>query len=266
MQNETEEAIKTNAKSYYDKSVQNNARFQSKSGLRPTIIRTTSGKTCKWCQSLAGTYEYDRVDKDVFRRHANCDCLVVYSPKKGSYQNVYSKEWMNSAEYKEEKKKRIEFLSGDNIKTNYKDVTKSYYNNATPKKGSIDYDQRYDMSKRTENERRNMDLIHNVFGGDIYAIEHTNYDYSTADYIWNEAYWELKNPESLSGIDQLVRKGIKQIAKDPGGLIIDIGDYHFSIDDVIERIEGRIFRKENEDLSIDIILVKKNKIVKVIRY
>ncbi|MBQ2658624.1 MAG: hypothetical protein IJF87_08665 [Erysipelotrichaceae bacterium] len=109
---ETEEAVVTNAKGYYDSSVEKNARFQYKSGLRPKIIRTAVGKTCKWCQSLAGTYDYYDVSNtgnDVFRRHSNCDCLVVYSPKKGNYQDVHAKNWMDDYEYEAEKKKRIEY-------------------------------------------------------------------------------------------------------------------------------------------------------------
>ena len=110
--NETEEAVITNAKGYYDSSVRKNADTQYKAGLKPRIIRTAVGKTCKWCQSVAGTYDYREVsDKgnDVFRRHSNCDCLVVYQPSKGSYQDVHSKQWMNTKEYQENLKKRIEY-------------------------------------------------------------------------------------------------------------------------------------------------------------
>jgi len=109
---ETEEAVVTNAKGYYDSSVRKNADTQYKAGLKPKIIRTAVGKTCKWCQSVAGTYDYREVSNkgnDVFRRHANCDCLVVYQPSKGSYQDVHSKQWMDTKEYEEEKIKRIEY-------------------------------------------------------------------------------------------------------------------------------------------------------------
>lgn len=109
---ETEEAVVTNAKGYYDSSVRKNADTQYKAGLKPKIIRTAVGKTCKWCQSVAGTYDYREVSNkgnDVFRRHANCDCLVIYQPSKGSYQDVHSKQWMDTKEYKELQHKRIEY-------------------------------------------------------------------------------------------------------------------------------------------------------------
>lgn len=103
------DSLSTNAKSVVDDSVRENADFHYKSGLSPKIIRTTSGKTCKWCQEVAGTYEYTDVKKtgnEVFRRHANCDCNVVYDPANGSkkMQNVHSKKWLT-----EEEKEKIEF-------------------------------------------------------------------------------------------------------------------------------------------------------------
>lgn len=105
VQNLFEVAIQTYAKHIVDNCVRQNADFHYKSGLSPKIIRTTSGKTCKWCQSLAGVYKYEDVKgtgNDVFRRHANCDCLVVYDPAGGSknYQNVHDKEWYSDSEYR----------------------------------------------------------------------------------------------------------------------------------------------------------------------
>ena len=122
---ETEEAVATNAKSYCDTSVRKNASFLYKSGIMPIIIRKASGKTCKWCLSLEGTYNYSEVsntNNNVFRRHANCDCSVVYSPKKGKYQDVWNKDWKNTAEYIESTHKRIDYsnLKNDKITPSYR--------------------------------------------------------------------------------------------------------------------------------------------------
>lgn len=81
-----------------DDSVRENADFHYNAGLSPTIERRTVGKCCEWCSRLAGTYPYAEVmDKgnDVFRRHKNCHCLVLYNPGDGSKrrQNVYNKRW-----------------------------------------------------------------------------------------------------------------------------------------------------------------------------
>ena len=74
-----------------DESVRLNADLHSKAGLRPKITRQALGGCCDWCKALAGTYSYPNVPKDVFRRHANCNCLVTYDPADGTKQDVWSK-------------------------------------------------------------------------------------------------------------------------------------------------------------------------------
>lgn len=73
-----------------DSTVKTNADFQYKAGLRPKIRRMTDGKCCEWCSRLAGVYDYPDVPKDVFRRHANCGCVVEYDPGDGKQtENVH---------------------------------------------------------------------------------------------------------------------------------------------------------------------------------
>ncbi len=79
-----------------DDAVRANADFQSKAGLSPKIVRTSTRKCCAWCDSLAGVYDYDKVSdtgNDVFRRHQHCKCLVEYEPGDGTRQNVHTKKW-----------------------------------------------------------------------------------------------------------------------------------------------------------------------------
>lgn len=98
------QALNTYSKSIVDDSVKTNADFHLNSGLNPRIIRRTSGKTCKWCQNLAGVYDYEDVkynDNGVFRRHANCDCVVIYDPGDGSkkVRDVWTKKWNDKDKY-----------------------------------------------------------------------------------------------------------------------------------------------------------------------
>lgn len=81
-----------------DDTVRENAEFQYKAGLEPTIVRYAVGKCCEWCDGLAGTYPYERIrnkGNDVFRRHKNCRCVVEYNPGNGSKkrQNVHTRQW-----------------------------------------------------------------------------------------------------------------------------------------------------------------------------
>lgn len=95
------------AQTIVDDTVRVNADFQYKSGLRPKIIRTSTGKCCKWCDNLAGVYDYEDVSdtgNDVFRRHKHCRCLVEYDVGDRKRTNVHTKK---TAE-KEDIEKRIE--------------------------------------------------------------------------------------------------------------------------------------------------------------
>lgn len=76
-----------------DDMVRKNAEFHFHSGMSPKIVRKETGKCCKWCKNLAGSYRYPGVPKDVYRRHQNCNCVVEYYPGKGKKQNVWSKKW-----------------------------------------------------------------------------------------------------------------------------------------------------------------------------
>lgn len=68
----------------------------------------STGKCCKWCSSKVGTYPYSpNMDTDVFRRHANCRCLVEYDNGSGVYQNAHSKRFYKDRQ-KEIKKIDIE--------------------------------------------------------------------------------------------------------------------------------------------------------------
>lgn len=69
--------------------------FQYKAGLSPKIIRTTTGKCCKWCDNLEGMYEYEKVldtGNDVFRRHEHCRCMVEHDNGDGKRINVHTKK------------------------------------------------------------------------------------------------------------------------------------------------------------------------------
>lgn len=78
--------------SCYDNFVESNAKVRSKAGLKSTITRMMLGECCAWCAAIAGTYEYGREPKDIYRRHKNCDCVVIYKSEKGTYQDSHTKK------------------------------------------------------------------------------------------------------------------------------------------------------------------------------
>ena len=54
------------------------------------IIRQVLGNCCEWCQNLAGTYDADDAPRDIYRRHDNCKCMVVFKSDK-KYTNIHTK-------------------------------------------------------------------------------------------------------------------------------------------------------------------------------
>lgn len=100
--------VKTFAQKIVDESVRANAEFHHKAGLKPKIIRKSSGHCCAWCSRMAGTYSYPDVPKDVYRRHDNCNCTVEYDPGGAKRQDVWSKQWKYEQDpVKIEQRKRI---------------------------------------------------------------------------------------------------------------------------------------------------------------
>ena len=81
------------SRSVIDDFVMTNADFHAKAGLKPKITRYVNSEHCDWCDKLAGTYDYP-VDRIIYARHENCDCVVEYHPKDGrGIQNSYTKKW-----------------------------------------------------------------------------------------------------------------------------------------------------------------------------
>ena len=66
--------------SFHDDFIRENAETRAKLGLNPVISRYGTD-CCEWCSSVAGRYKFGEQPKDIFRRHDNCDCTIVYDTK-----------------------------------------------------------------------------------------------------------------------------------------------------------------------------------------
>lgn len=77
--------------------------FSERAGLSAKIIRYPIGKCCEWCEKLAGTYDAADAPPEIYARHDNCTCVVLYkSEKTGKYTDVWSKK-----EFESEREARI---------------------------------------------------------------------------------------------------------------------------------------------------------------
>ena len=248
-----------------DEAVRANADFQWKAGLEPKVTRLAKYDCCKWCQSLEGTYRYEDVSdsgNDVWRRHRNCRCLIVYAPGKGKAKDVRTQKPIDNKELQ----KRLDFVKEQEAKKykKYEDVTKYYFSDATPGRGTISWNDDYKLSDN-KNEYNIAKLIHKYLGGDIFLITKSEIEgVKSADYFWLEQLWDLKSPSSYKAIDDAVRRGLKQIAKNPGGIIINFTGKEANIDKIIDEIIDRVKRSGKGNV-IDVIIIIKNKIKKIIR-
>lgn len=113
----SDETIKRRAKSgsanitmsFHDDFISENADFRTKAGLECYVERQTDGKCCQWCSAVAGRYLMREQPKDLFRRHDNCECVIIYDEKvlRGavSANGRRGKKWTDSGERAE----RIKF-------------------------------------------------------------------------------------------------------------------------------------------------------------
>lgn len=85
--------IRNVSQEFYDDFVSENANFRYNAGLDTHIVRRASAAPCQWCKGLAGTYLYpDDIPEDVFRRHDNCGCAVLYQCGRFR-QDTQTKRW-----------------------------------------------------------------------------------------------------------------------------------------------------------------------------
>ena len=123
----------------------------------------------------------------------------------------------------------------------------------------------YIVSKHSE-EMQIANLLEEEIGGVIELLKESNVDgVKMADYLWNNSLWELKNISTKSSIDWQVRKAIKQIWKNPGGIILNLKNCVVSEDDIVDIVCDRMGRVANKIDEISIILVSDSKIIKYIK-
>ena len=71
-------------------TIRENVDFHGRAGLKPTITRVSAGNCCEWCSEIAGKHDYP-VDREIYRRHEYCRCVVLYDPGDGRVQDAHSK-------------------------------------------------------------------------------------------------------------------------------------------------------------------------------
>lgn len=115
-------AFETYDQAVVDETIRRNADLHYGAGLSPKIIRRATGKCCAWCREKAGVHRYP-VEREIYQRHGNCRCTVLYDPADGSkkVQNVHSRRWTEPKNYDKLKASSSAMAQPGWVKSNYKE-------------------------------------------------------------------------------------------------------------------------------------------------
>ena len=108
------EPIVNFTQSIIDDTIRKNAEFHAKTGMTPTISRHSTGRCCKWCDSLVGNYIYGEEPNNFYRRHQHCTCVIDYHPKNGKRQNSWTKKFSKDSSNELEIRKQMNIDVRDN--------------------------------------------------------------------------------------------------------------------------------------------------------
>lgn len=141
-------------------------------------------------------------------------------------------------------------------------VTNEYRRSATPGKGTITYDDGYKTGVHRE-EIETAEWLHNTFGGNIRVLNDRGYVGVSPDYEWNGKLWELKGPSTATSTDNAVKKALKQIYENSGGIILDYHGHEITAE-VLAVVKRRIERSALP--QVDVIFLKNKELFSVLRY
>ena len=146
----------------------------------------------------------------------------------------------------------------------FEDATKEYAAMCTAAKGEVIIEKGF-LEDLHPNERKMADLIANTFGGTVVLLKEKNLNnIKSADFLWHDKLWDLKDVSSATAVDNAVRKGLKQIFNNPGGIILDFGKNRIDHAQVRRNIEGRLRRGFSKPL--DFIIISHGQLDKAYRY
>ena len=250
------------------------------------------GDTCPFCIMLASN-GWQKASAKLLKGghaehiHANCDCefavrfdrstsVAGYDPEKYLRQyraagsDVNAMRRIDYAAHRERinAQKRAAYAarkeSASAVKSGMFDVRAEYLKAATPGIGTIAYDSGYDPVRHAD-EIKTAQWLHDHLGGDIVLLnEANNYKAMTPDYLWNGKMWDLKTASTEKSANSAVRHGLKQIQKNPGGIILNYGENAISVELLKEILQKRLSASATQD--VDILVLFQNELLTVQRF
>lgn len=87
----------------------------------------------------------------------------------------------------------------------------------------------------------------------------------TPDFLWRGKQWELKTPTTENAANHAIRQGLKQIEKDPGGIILDYRGRPIDLERLEEVVRKRLQWKPDRP-RLDIMIILTDNDVRIWRY
>lgn len=144
-------------------------------------------------------------------------------------------------------------------------VLNKYQSSAKPGTGTISYDPGYKIETHQE-EILTAEWLHKVFGGDITLLtESLKRGEKRADYLWRGKLWDLKSPTTEQAANTAIKRGLKQIKTNPGGIILNYGSIDFSMDDLQAVVDKRMAWIA-EGMTVDIMVISRELPIAILRY
>ena len=223
-----------------------------------------------------------RNGSDVFRRHDNCRCTVIF--QNGSKrQNVHTKKWEDTATNIKPRSEVLKQNEFDALRRQARangepyDATEEWLYKAKPNTGKVleakSYTTpdgvRYEVDgvnvklRHSEHEYKVGELIVNTYGGNLIMLPEVTGKFegvSVADYLYKDERWDLKSINT-NGKDTIYNS-IHRKKNQSKNFIFEICNDDISEDDAIQQISRLYYRKHSKFVE-KTILIKSNRIIKV---
>lgn len=271
-------AVNNISRAFYDQYVEANAKFRTRSGLKAVIIREELGECCSWCADLAGIYDYGNEPKDVWGRHENCKCSVVFKTQKGNYQDAWNKNEFKkykdariarekeiTADQKYLLERRKAKAKGDRCFDATNEWKERFADKAVKtKKAEKRYWEQYEKTEfRTKDYEKEIgQLIADTFGGTVRFLPEVDLPQGIqmSDYIYREERWDLKTPEGHSK-DSLYNNCHDKVHQ-ANNFIFDLRKAQYSYEEALRQAEALFYRQHTRFVK-KIMIVHEGKIQKI---
>lgn len=194
--------------SFLDDWMHENARLSASAGLRATITREEVSKCCDWCHGLAGSYEYGQEPDDIYKRHDNCKCAVIFKRDKEPYQDVWTKkkyQTYEAARNNSEAALRVATKATSKAATHKEiNVRREYLDSATPGKGTVTA-----SAEASPHTIKLAEWLHKTLGGDVKV--------AMDGFKWRGKSWRIVAPDKVSSIEAAIKDSLSG-----DGVVIDL--------------------------------------------